>query len=78
MVPGVCREFAGTIHSKVFLRGLCIMLRAIGAQVSSLVEFQSLKAEICLILVVTGVFRENAQKIFNFFVVVLMLMPRGA
>ena len=54
------------------------MLRAIGAQVSSLVEFQSLKAEICLILVVPGVCQENARKILIFFVVVLMLMPRGA
>ena len=31
VVPGVCWEFAGTRHGKVFLRGLCIMLRAIEA-----------------------------------------------
>ena len=53
------------------------MLRALGAQVSSLVEFQSLKAEICLILVVPGVLGKCTEN-FKFFVVVLMLMPRGA
>ena len=54
------------------------MLRAIGAQVSSLVEFQSLKAEICLILVVPGVCREFAGTIhIKLFLRVLCIMLRA-
>ena len=54
-----------TMHGKVFFC-LGIVLRPTGAKVSRLAEFQSVKAEICLILVVLGVFRENARKILIF------------
>ena len=50
--------------SKFFFR-LGMVLRPTGAKVSRLAEFQSVKAEICLILVVPEVCRDNAwQRIF--------------